>query len=368
MKKSASAIILFFFSVLEAKEQLKPSLEQATIPIHPVKETIYQTTYLAGNIEPLESADVRTGWDTLISSVKVRVGDAVKKDSVLASVDTKSVQYYMNYYLLFKQQAIDSDASNRKQFKFLQKRLTNLDNLVKRGTIAIKSVEEVEKQAIEFQKSFLANAQQIKNITSQIYNLKNQAAITQLRSPIDGVVSRLIVDSKQIQGPFTVDPGAIFATIQVPGSFKIRAFAYDFQMGNIKEGMPCSVSWGDFSEAIKCQISSVDKFVEKKSNDIDGKQPDSGGRFIVIATFKYSAHTIPFGCTAKVSIPSGQQELALTVPWNAVQVSIRGNFVNVMDHSNAPSERAVTLGKSFGSRVSIIKGIRENDIIISRLY
>ena len=361
---------LIFSACLPAKVSTPPiaSSDQSSIPIHPTKESIFDLVTLAGNIEPLQSADIKTGWNTVISSIKIHVGDIVKKDAILAVVDTNSVQYFQNYYLLFKQQLLETDASNRKQYGFLQKRLKNLEILVKKGTIANKMVDDVERQAIEFQKSFLSTTQEIKSIDSQIAELKHQAAVTQITAPIAGKISRLVVDPEQIVGAFTIDPGAVFASILVPGAFKVKAFAYDFQIGNLKEGLPCTISWGDFSQKVTGEISSIDKFVEKKQSDYDNIPKESVGQFVVWATFKYTDMTIPIGSFAKLSFKLNHRENALTIPWNAVKVTSRGNLVSVVDPANGQIERPVILGSSFGSRVEILRGLRASDIVMARFY
>ena len=367
MEKIVIFIFIFAPCRLHASEKLQ-TVNQLSIPVHPTKETIYQEIVLAGNIEPYEFADVRTGWDTLISSIRVQTGDLVKKDTILATVDTKSVQYYLNYYALFLSQIVDGNASNRRQFNFLQKRLRNLETLLKKGTIAIKTLEDVEKETIEFQKSFLATNQQIKNINSQIAELKRQAGVTQIKTPLAGVVSHMIVDPKQIQGAFSVDPGAVFATIQVPGSYKVRAFAFDFQIGNVKENMPCVVSWGEFSEKIICKISSIDQYSEKNKSDREAKAKDTAGRFLVWATFSHNSSTIPANSLAKVTIQTNKVENVLTVPWNAVQVNKNGSFVQLIDKFSGQVEKKIVLGRTFKSRVNVLGGLKENDIIISRFY
>jgi RND family efflux transporter, MFP subunit len=319
----AVAIILVL-ALLVVVPKLMSGGKPAALPVTTgsvEKMDIEQAVTIKGNIEGSQKADVATSYNYKIISILVNEGDIVKKDQVLAVLDSKELQ---DDY----QKALTSLKNS--QFNYESSK-----NLYEEGAI---SKEEYLKAESEYQND---------KLTVDSLNITDKVNI---KSPIAGTVTRVNVNiGRYANDTENSEPMFVVEDLQ---NLKMDVRISEFDISKIQVGQKVIITAEVLGE------DSVDGVVSRISPT--GEQKDATSKEMVIPVqidVNKGNPKLIAGVTAKAKIEIQKKTNVLSVPIDALleDPSTGDNFVMVLKGTKLKKEQ-VKLGIEGDFNVEISSG------------
>jgi len=259
----------------------------------------------------------------IITKVYVREGDMVKKGQVLAQQDVSVI----STSLAELKTAMDfaNDLFERRKKLWEQKIGTEIDYISAKN-----NKESLEKK---------------------LATLKSQMALSQITSPISGVVDMVNIKEGEVASPG-------YGVIRVVNldRVKISAKVADNYLGSIKVGDKLEVRLPDLNKSIAANISFVSRSVDAMSRT-----------FMVEASVAQASELRP-NQIAVLQINDRTASNVITIDENVVQNTDNGTVVYVAEQKGnkmVSSVRKVVLGQAYKGRVEILEGLKVGDKLVS---
>ncbi|NOY60884.1 MAG: efflux RND transporter periplasmic adaptor subunit [Calditrichaeota bacterium] len=315
-------IVVQFFSGCTDEKNNAKSMEQlykengVPVKVETIKKVpiVIKHTYhavLTGIKESKASAKV----SDKVEKIYFSVGDHVKKDQVIISfpIDNPAAQY---------NQA-------KVSFEHARATLKRMQDLYKNGGI---SLQEFENTRTQFE-VVKANWEAVKQFVK-------------VQAPISGIITQI-----NVQESDNVKPGDPLFTISQTYKLKSKFWVSESEIKDIHKGDSASATWGDIT--IKGRVIQVDLSLNAKKQ-----------AFGVAVEFDNSQKQIQSGVNAEITIQGdGGGEGILIGRKNLVRMENK-NIVFVATNGIA-KEREITIGKSIGLDVKVVKGLNPGDLLIT---
>ena len=327
-KKVLSALILLIiFSLITGCSGKEVVEETVKVPVEVYEariDTIVREITIAGLVEPEISAMVipEIAGGRKVISIPVKVGDSVRKGTVLAYLDSESTA--LNYEI--------AEAS----FLDAEKNYERNKALFDAGAISKSQFEQIEIGFLQAK-----NAYELRRIELSSYSVK---------SPVDGVVSSINVT----EGNFASAQSPV-AVISKIDKVLLKSSINEKEVKNLSQGQEVSIiipNMGDkeFTGKIKSVAPTMDMQIRSFPLEIE---------------IDNSNHEIQPGIFAKASVVVENRENVVVVPSQAV--IIRGNQgkVFIIEDERAQSVN-VEPGLTNNYYTEIITGIKPGDKVITR--
>jgi membrane fusion protein, multidrug efflux system len=186
-----------------------------------------------------------------------------------------------------------------------------------------------------------------------------------------------IVDKKTLRAPFSgrlgvrqVDlgqylaAGAVIVTLQALDPIYVDFLLPQQSLDKIKVGLPANVKVDTYPDQIfSGKITAINPKVEASSRNVQ-----------VRATLANPEHKLLPGMFATVDIDVGSVQRLVTLPQTAISYNPYGNLVYVVDDKGkgpdgkpmlVARQTFVTTGATRGDQVSVLKGVKEGDTIVT---
>ena len=200
-------------------------------------------------------------------------------------------------------------------------------------------------------------------------NLRNNRALVQQQ--------KAIVDKKTLRAPFTghlgvrqVDrgqylaAGTVIVTLQALDPIYVDFLLPQQSLDKIKVGQPAKIKVDTYPDKIFMgKITAINPKVEASSRNVQ-----------VRATLANPERKLLPGMFATVDIDVGSVQRLVTLPQTAISYNPYGNLVYVVDDKGKVADGKpalvarqtfVTTGATRGDQVSVLKGIKEGDTIVT---
>ena len=200
-------------------------------------------------------------------------------------------------------------------------------------------------------------------------NLRNNRALVEQQ--------KAIVDKKALRAPFSghlgvrqVDlgqylaPGTVIVTLQALDPIYVDFLLPQQSLDKIKVGQPTKLKVDTYPDKIfSGKITAINPKVEASSRNVQ-----------VRATLANPEHKLLPGMFATVDIDVGSVQRLVTLPQTAISYNPYGNLVYVVDDKGkgpdgkpmlVARQTFVTTGATRGDQVSVLKGIKEGDTIVT---
>ena len=200
-------------------------------------------------------------------------------------------------------------------------------------------------------------------------NLRNNRALVQQQ--------KAIVDKKTLRAPFTghlgvrqVDrgqylaAGTVIVTLQALDPIYVDFLLPQQSLDKIKVGQPAKIKVDTYPDKIFMgKITAINPKVEASSRNVQ-----------VRATLANPERKLLPGMFATVDIDVGSVQRLVTLPQTAISYNPYGNLVYVVDDKGKAADGKpalvarqtfVTTGATRGDQVSVLKGIKEGDTIVT---
>ncbi|NBY19178.1 efflux RND transporter periplasmic adaptor subunit [bacterium] len=316
-------------------------------------------------INPAKSELIKVGANSMLTGIKVKVGQKVKAGELVATSDISYMEEEKASLDIRVTSAIQDQKQANLDYETAKKKQTVMNNLAAKDIIPRVEAENYQVTVLEARKTALMADTALKSAEADLEEFKKKLKGANYYSPISGIVSYLIVDPQQMRGHLMADYDSLLAKIDEPHRFMAWTELMDTQVVKIQKGKKAKVLLEGSTIAFDGTVTQVSSFANPKT-----------GLFRVGVEFQKEGQPIPVGVTARVEIKDGPAKRALALPWNAVQVSgdrawvmlLQSETRKVASKSNEFEKRGVQLGLRTEGQVEILAGIKDGDIVEADLW
>lgn len=249
-------------------------------------------------------------------------------------------QVYDSRVSLFKQGAIPGREVDTAKASLVQAQ--SAYDIANARFAAFKSVSHAD--AIKTAQGQLASAK------GKYQNAEAQLAFSEIRSPINGVVTE-----RPLYAGETAPAGTPLITVMDVSTLLAKTHLPEDQARLLKVGQPATVTLDGTEQSFPGTVSLISPALDPGSTTIEVwvKVPNKAG-------------TLKAGAPARVSITSAIVENAIVVPKEAVLTSPAGTKqVMVVDSNNIAHQREIQTGITDGQNVQIVSGLKAGETVVT---
>jgi multidrug efflux system membrane fusion protein len=329
----------------------QPSAPQVTVA--PVEQReIVEWNEFTGRTEPVDSVEVRPRVSGYIQEVRFQSGQLVKKGDVLFTIDPRWHQAEFN-----RRQA-EADRA-RVQLDNARREADRTEQLLASKAI---STEDGDARIARHQeaKAALLAAEATRDST------KLDLEYTQVRSPIDGRISRaLLTEGNYVNGVagaatllttvVSVDPVYVYADMDEDSLLKFNTLAREKKVETNGDGrIPVELQLGDE------QSFPHRGYIESFDNQLN---PNTGS-ILLRAVFPNNDGRIVPGLFARIRVPLSARHQALLVDERAIGTDQAEKYVLALSATNTVVYRSVQLGPFVHGKRVVRSGLQEGEEIV----
>lgn len=318
-------IVLFFIGCGSGKKEQPEALEPETrstytVPVQAAvagqKDLSVTRTY-SGTLEGEEQANLVAKISERVTSINVRVGQAVQARQVALSLDKSGVS----------SQYFQAEAA----YKNSEKTLQRMKSLYDEGAVSLQTLDGAQ-TAFDVAKA----------------NFDAARSTVELAAPISGIVTAVNVNIGDL-----AMPGAVLATIARVGNMKMILSINETDVTSIMMGQRVEV----FSEA-RSDVRRQGKIIQlSKSADVGSRS------FEVKALFpNTSDNWFKPGMFCKATVQLSPRENALVIPAAAIQSDGVVDRVYLL-RGGRSFQQVVDLGITDGEHTEVLRGLAPGDTV-----
>lgn len=349
--KHLQLIYLFLFGILSTgivsctssdnkkaeKDQLVPIAVNVSNPLMNTDNTITAT----GQIVSAQSADISTRVMGYITSIKVKVGDYVKKGQLLVTIS--------NDDMLAKRAQIDAMLSGANaSLQSAEKDLQRFNNLYQQKSATAKELDNVTLQ----HRAAKAGVQSALQMRAEVNSM---LAYTNITAPFSGIVSQKMADAGSM-----ANPGMPILVLEQGENLLVKAQIPETEISRIKHLANATVV-----------INAINKTIQGTVSEISPSSLGTGGQFVVkISLPQEIQKELSAGMYANVIISSEVKTTSsnapiILIPIAAVQRIGQLDAIFTIGNNGRALLRYVRLGKNYGNNVEVLSGLGQNESYIS---
>jgi RND family efflux transporter MFP subunit len=327
-------VIIAVIAVFNVKNNKAEPVIAANVS-HLEKKTIEQTISVKAPLEGIEKADVVSPLNYEILDIKVKEGDIVKKDQILAVLDSEELEKEIdaagNQIQLaqleqqekLKATQVEYDKAMSKVAE-LEKSFNQNKELLENEIITQETFEEIENNLNEAKKgleSFNASDGKVNLSEAEVKDVeikkqelekkKEDLDKVYIRSPIDGTVTRVNVNLGRYAKD-TEDEKAMFV-VENLNKLQMKVLVSEFDVGKIKTGQQAEISsdimGADNAEGVVARISPTAE--QKDNNSMERVIP-------VLIDITERPESLMAGVIATAQIKVGEADDVFAVPTGAI--------------------------------------------------
>jgi RND family efflux transporter MFP subunit len=300
-----------------AAQQMQPPPAQVTVAPVEQKEVVEWSEF-TGHVEPVDSVEIRPRVSGYIQQVCFQSGQLVKKGDVLFVIDPR-----WNQAVFDQRQAQYDEAKNEAD---------RIDLLLKNNAI---STEEADGRKARFEEA-----------KAQLDSARLDLEYTQVRSPIDGRVSRaLMTEGNYVSGDagsaslittvVSVDPVYVNVDMDEASFLKFNELTSAKKLDTDADGkVPVDLQLADESDFV--HHGRVESFDNQLNSDT--------GSILLRTIFSNADGQIVPGLFARIRIPLSERHPALLVEDRAIGTDQANKFVLTLSSSNTLQYQPVEIG------------------------
>ncbi len=296
-----------------------------------VKAQTWQPVLSAvGSLKAVHGVTVSTDLAGIVSEIAFESGTAVKKGDLLVKLDTQQ-----------------EDAQLRSAEAKLTLAKSDIER--KRDLILKKAIAESD---LDMAQSQLAQGQ------AAVSEMKALVARKRLTAPFDGIAG-----IRQVNVGQYLNPGSAIVPLQSldPIYVEFSMPQQHFDLLVVGKKLRVGVS-GPAGERFDAEITAVDSLVDANTRNV-----------MVQGTVKNPDHKLRPGMFADVEVLLPDREGVLAIPTSSIAYAPYGDSVYVVRDKTGPDgkpakeveQHFVTLGPKRGDQVSVVKGLKDGDEVVS---
>ena len=308
----------YYFSNVGVKDVGAVKVKRIDLPV---------TIVVSQEVVAKRKVEIASPISGKITEIKVVEGDKVKKDQVLVVFDKRELQYRVDQ----AEGAYEAAVAERDKVKEAK------DN----------------NQATE--EDLKAAEGQVKQAKAALDLAKLNLEMAEVKSPIDGIVSQVNVESGLI-----VSMGTPLLTIVDPSSYVVQAQVDETDIGRVKKGAEVKVTLDAFPKKTF--------FGKVKKVGVSYLRTETAGRVfpVEIDITEIDLDSLREGMSGDAEITVDKLEDVLVVPPSAVFETDSSTYVFVIDEKEeVVRKRNVVVGYSSEDYVEIEEGLKEGELVVA---
>jgi macrolide-specific efflux system membrane fusion protein len=331
-----------------------------------------KTVIGTGSLQPLNIVDVGAQASGQVQSLKVELGDVVKKGQLIAVIDPQIQENTLRNAeaALALQQA--QKASQEAQLAQLELTLNRQAKLVKTGYAAQAVLDEADAQVKVTRAGLKANDAQIRQAQIAVDRAKVDLSRTQIIAPIDGVVAAISVREGQTVNAVQSAPTVVrLAKMDV---MTVKAQISEADVINVRPGQTVYFTiLGDPDKRYYGKIRNVEPAPEQTASSASTQASGSLGGGTNAAIYYNALFDVPntdgrlkAAMTAQVNVVLDERKNVLAIPAQALGPKGKdgGYTVKVTDAEGKASDRKVAVGLNNNVKVEILSGLKAGDSVV----
>lgn len=370
-KKLLLAIIaaaLIFIAVLRLIDAFKPAVISEIPPVN-VKITkaqmgsLHTTAPLTGRIRAKDEIAVIPLATGEVTYVNVKIGDYVKKGTLLFSIDSTQAQNNVNQ----SQAAMDNAQAGVKQAQVAyDQAILGLEN----ASYTYNSMKSLYDAGAVSLQQFLQAELQYKNTVNGI-----AAAEASLNAAKSGVktAQAAVSSAEDVMANYIVTApiSAYITSVNVSVGSLAASSSPAITMANLDE-LEIQTTISEYLAGKLRQGDKVDIYIKSLSDKpfpgtVQALSPaPTMGMLTYPVTISVDApkDTVKAGMFAEIQIISDKKDNVLRIPSSSVLIKGGQSTVATLDKKNIPTLKIVTTGLDSGEWVEIVAGLTEGEIVV----
>jgi RND family efflux transporter MFP subunit len=320
---------------MHSKEEVQPNISPVNVSVKTIStESVKEQFDFTGRVISNNQTVLSTKLLGHVLKVLVEEGQQVSKGQLLIQLKSKDVESKLAAARAGRKEALAAQANIQKNFNRMQ-------NLFDKGSATQRELDEITMQLD------MVNAR-VESVDQNIAELNELLTYANLKSPIDGFVSKKFVNAGDM-----ASPGYPLLSLESLSDLKIDLNIPEFEIGMFTKGDQVSVTFSTIGQASTATVSNV---VPSTAN---------GAQFKVSVVLNDSTNTIKPGMVGKVTVhKNGTQKLVLAEQFIHQKGQLNG--VYTVNEQNQAMLRWVRLGETFDNGVEVLSGLTTGDRIITQ--
>ncbi len=361
---SLVVLLLHFFSKDKGPQYLTAKVERATLE---------NTVLATGTLQAFKQVDVGAQVSGQLKSLKVKLGDKVTKDQLLAEIDPVLPQNALRQAQAAEEQLVAQKRSTAAQLvqaelAFKRQQLMLPDDATSRSDF------ESAQATLGVQRATLASLDaQIRSARIQIETSQANVGYTRIVAPMDG----------QVVGIVTQEGQTVIAQQQAPVILKLADLDTMTVKAQVSEADVIRVHPGQttyftilgdpdrrYYGKLRATEPAPQNFLEQQSSfgGMVSSTPKSNSAVFYNALFEVPNpdHRLRISMTAQVNVLLGTARNALNIPVAALGAKDKdGSYtVRVLGDKNRVDTRKIRTGINNNVKVEVLSGLKEGDQVI----
>ncbi|TQD39636.1 efflux RND transporter periplasmic adaptor subunit [Haloflavibacter putidus] len=316
----------------------------------PSNKTIIKETVATGSIVPKEEILIKPNISGIIDKIYIEAGDSIQSNDLIAQlrvVPNVSNLASSKNQITSAKIALDNETKsyNRQQ------------ELYEKGVISANEFDKAEVAYQQAQQTYKAAKQTYEIIKTGTSAGLDNAANTQIRSTISGMVLEVPVkEGNQVIEANNFNEGTTIAALANVDNMIFEGKVDESEVGKIKEGLPLEITVGAIENK---KFDAILDYIAPKGVDENGAI-----QFEIEGTLKNRDTTfIRTGLSANASIILAKAEDVLAIKEALVQFDkeTKEPFVEVKTGEQEFERRDIELGISDGLYVEVLNGLDKDD-------
>lgn len=316
---TAIVVVLFTGCAIQEKNDATES-DSVSSPVRIKVETAYavrneiqKKRSFTGVLEPLKQVNLAPAVQSaVIRTIKVDIGDRVKKGQLLAKLDDAQL------------------ATTRTQFELVKNQYERTQRLFKNNAASKTQYDQIETE-------FLSLKRRLEQIEENTF----------IHAPFSGVVTGKYFEEGELYTPSMIT-GLLQITQLDP--LKLDLDMDESSVSHVKKGQKVNVKIGALSDSI---FGGVIQWINPSADPVSHT-------FNVRITVPNNNDILKAGYFAEVYIIIDKKEDVVSVPIEAVV----GKKIYVIENDNLAIAKDVVTGWKTSESIEIISGIKEGDMIV----
>ncbi|WAC46795.1 efflux RND transporter periplasmic adaptor subunit [Asticcacaulis sp. SL142] len=329
---------------------------------------IEKTVLATGSLEPYTLVSVGAQTSGRVTSLKVELGDQVKKGALIAEIDSATQNNALQTALANINNVRAQRAEGEARLAAAKLNYDRQATLYKADAGSKADFETAETEYKSAQASLKAIDAQIASAEVSRNTAEVNLGYTRITAPIDGTVLAIVTKEGQ-----TINANQTTPTIVKMGQLDrmtIKAEISEADVINVREGMEVYfTTLGDSRRRYKATLRSIAPAPDsiKESDSVDTSTASNAIYYYGIFDVDNADGALRTFMTANVTIVLGSAKNVLTIPSTALGKPDRdGNYtVQVLGADEKITPRKITIGLNDGNNVEVKSGLKAGEKVVT---
>jgi RND family efflux transporter MFP subunit len=332
--------VVFLFACTEQQTDNQMQMTIPTVDVSsPIEAVISQWDEYTGRFAAVDEVEIRARVSGYLQKVNFKDGQAVKKGDVLFIIDQRPFDIALR--------------SAQSRYALAKKELDRGNDLRKQNSV---SQEEVDRRLNEFEMA-----------TAALENAQLDMEFTEVKSPIDGVVSRDLINVGNLVNGTATNASLLTTVVSVnPIHFYFNAGEASLLKYLRLSQLNKRESSRTAPNPVKIKLQDESDFVHEGVMDfVDNRIDNSTGTITGRAILDNKDGFILPGFFGRIRLLASSDTNTILVPDAAIGTDQSQKFVYVVGAENTVERKFVKLGKLHNQHLRIIEsGLQADDKII----